>query len=152
MNYTFSEGAISMIAQFEGFRAKPYLDSVGIPTIGFGSTTHTNGTKVTMNDAIIDKEMACEMLLFHLNQLELIDLNNCITRTDLKQNQVDAIGCLMYNIGDKGFCGSTLHNKINANAPISEIEQHWLEWDRAGGKVLDGLLKRRQAEFNYYNK
>ncbi len=152
MNYQFSPDAVILIAKFEGFRGNPYLDSVKVPTIGYGSTTYPDGRKVTMKDAPIDKDIAGAMLLYHLNKIELPDLNKCIIRGDLKQNQIDAIGSLMYNIGDSGFCGSTLHKLINSSAPIDQIKIHWLEWDKAGGKVIQGLLTRRTAEFNFYNK
>lgn len=150
MDYKFSPGAVELIKKFEGYRSKPYLDSKKVPTIGFGTVYYPSGKVVTMKDSSIDLTTACEMLLFHLNEVELPDLEKCITRKDLNQKQVDAIGCLMYNIGDTGFCGSTLHKLINANASIDEIKKHWLEWDRADGQVVDGLLKRRTIEFNYY--
>ncbi len=150
--YTFSPEAVVLIARFEGFRSHPYLDSVNKPTIGYGSTTYNDGRIVTINDPNIDKDMASSMLLYHLNTVELSKLRQCLTRSDLNQHQIDAIGCLCYNIGENGFCGSTLHDKINSNAPIEEIEQHWLEWNKGNHKVIPGLVTRRQAEFNYYIK
>ncbi len=152
VDYVFSPDAVLLIAKFEGFRARPYFDSVGIPTIGYGTTVYPNGMKVAMSDPSINKDKAGEMLLFHLNKIELPDLNKCITRDDLNQHQIDAIGCLIYNIGDKGFCGSHLHEKINNNAPIDDLQEAWLKWSYARGKQLPGLLKRRTIEFNFYNK
>lgn len=150
--YTFSPEAVILIAKFEGFVSHPYLDSVNKPTIGYGSTTYNDGRVVTMKDPIIDKDTASSMLLHHLNEIELPKLKQCLTRQDLNQHQIDAIGCLCYNIGENGFCKSTLCNKININAPIEEIRVHWLEWNKANHKVPPGLVTRREIEFNYYIK
>ena len=98
----FSQGAINLIKQFEGCKLKPYLDSVKVPTIGYGTIEYPNGRKVTMQDEPITQEQADEYLLYHLNKYELPDFLQHIT-VDLTQKQLDSIACLCYNIGDNGF-------------------------------------------------
>ena len=151
MNYKFSEGAAKLIAQFEGFKSKPYLDSNNIPTIGYGTVYYENGTKVTMNDAPVTQERALELLLFHLNKVELPDINNHITVSNLTQNNIDAIGCLAYNIGDGGFDKSTVLKDINSHIGGESLETAWLAWSKAGGQTIQGLLNRRKKEFEYFN-
>lgn len=150
MQYIFSPDAAELIAKFEGYRSKPYLDIVKVPTIGFGTTTYPTGKKVTMKDSSINKEIALEMLMYHLNKIMLPDLNKHITREDLTQAQIDAIGCLVYNIGDGGFDKSNLLKKINANASLEDIRSNWLAWDKAKEEVIPDLVARRQAEFKHY--
>jgi lysozyme len=146
---TFSQAAAQLIAGFEGFRASPYKDSVGIPTIGYGSTTYPDGTKVTMDDSDVSKQQGLDMLLYHLNTYELPDLQQHIT-VDLTQNQIDALGCLIYNIGDHGFDNSHVLSDINSGIMDSDLETRWCAWDKAAKQVIPGLLARRQKEYHYF--
>jgi lysozyme len=155
MSYTFSPNAVELIKQFEGFSTKAYPDPATKAepiTIGYGSTHYCNGTKVTLNDPPIDKDMAGEMLLCYLNKTILPDVLVHITNPNLTQNQIDAIGCLMYNIGDVNFDHSSLLQLINTNPNSPAIDAKWLAWDHAAGKELPGLLKRRTVELNFYKK
>ena len=68
----------ALIKQFEGFEAEPYLDGVGVPTIGYGATTYEDGTPVTMNDAAISQARGEELYNHHLilyDKLSLIGMN-----------------------------------------------------------------------------
>ncbi len=146
---TFSSAAVNLLAQFEGFRPAPYLDSVGVPTIGYGTTFYEDGTKVTMNDDHIDQIRAKSILLNYLNVRILPDFHQHIT-VDLTQNQVDALCCLVYNIGDSGFDHSHVLSDINSHITGGTLQAHWLSWSHAGGVINPGLLKRRQKEYNYF--
>ncbi len=63
-----SEKGLVIIKEFEGFRSNPYLDSVGVATIGYGSTYYENGKEVSMKDPVISEERASELKLNIINQ------------------------------------------------------------------------------------
>lgn len=151
MNFTFSDNLPKFLASpgIEGVVLHPYKDSVGIPTIGIGTIVYPNGTKVTMNDPAITIEQAYKYCLDHLNKKVLPILNQYIT-VDQNQNQVDAIGSLVYNIGTGGFISSTILKKINSQSPIQEIEATWKMWNKAGSKISQGLINRRNKELELY--
>jgi len=139
------EIAAELCKRFEGFRAKPYLCPAGIPTIGYGSTYYADGKKVTLNDSSISQEAANDLLLGELQHTYLTGvLRNCpILATD--ERKCNAIVDFCYNLGVGRLQTSTLKRKINAQDWDGAKEQLML-WTKGGGKVLPGLLKRRQAE------
>jgi lysozyme len=136
-----------LIQQFEGLKLKAYQDSVGIWTIGYGNTTYLDGSKVKKGDKIT-REQADLMFKqtankFALEVAKLIDV--CLT-----QNQFNALVSLAYNIGIGAFKGSTLLKKVNANPNDESIRGEFKRWNRAGGKVLYGLTRRRNEEADLY--
>jgi len=137
--------AAALCKQFEGFRSKPYLCPAGIPTIGYGSTYYADGRKVTLSDEPISEPIAATLLLHELQFTYLPGvLRNCpILLTD--ERKCNAVVDFCYNLGIGRLQTSTLKRKIN--------EQNWeaakdqlLLWNKAGGRVLPGLDKRRKAE------
>jgi len=151
-NISFSQGAIDIISQFEGFVPHPYLDPATHAepiTIGFGSTFYENGTKVTMKDPSITRERAGQILLHYLNKVILPDFQSHI-KVDLNQNQLDALACLTYNIGTGGFNSSHVLSDINQHIMNGDLQTRWLAWDKANSKVNEGLLSRRKKEYNYF--
>lgn len=140
-----SQKGINLILSFEGFSAKPYLDSAGIPTIDYGNTYYLGGKKVTMKDAAITKEKGAELFATILPNYEKI-VNNKI-KVDLKQNQFDALVSHTYNTG--GSDG--LFSLVNKKAPDEEIKKWFTtKYITAGGKVLNGLIRRRKAESDLF--
>jgi len=139
------EIAAELCKRFEGFRAKPYLCPAGIPTIGYGSTYYADGKKVTLNDSSISQEAANDLLMYELQHTYLTGvLRNCpILATN--ERKCNAIVDFCYNLGVGRLQTSTLKRKINAQDWDGAKEQLML-WTKGGGKVLPGLLKRRQAE------
>jgi lysozyme len=139
------ELAANLCRQFEGFRSKPYLCPAGIPTIGYGSTYYSDGRKVTLEDAPMDESNARALLMVELQHTYLPGvLRNCpILATNEKK--CNAIVDFVYNLGIGRLQTSTLKRKINAQEWEAAQEQLML-WTKGGGKVLPGLLKRRQAE------
>ncbi len=126
------------IATHEGYRSEAYRDTVGIPTIGFGETA---GVKM---DNRTTPERALVTLLANTEK-HADAIRQCI-RVPLYQHEFDAYISLAYNIGTGAFCRSTLVKKLNAGdygGACKEIKR----WNRAGGKVLPGLVKRREAEY-----
>jgi len=139
------EIAAELCKRFEGFRAKPYLCPAGIPTIGYGSTYYADGKKVTLNDSSISQKAANDLLMSELQHTYLPGvLKNCpILATD--ERKCNAIVDFCYNLGVGRLQTSTLKRKINAQDWDGAKEQLML-WTKGGGKVLPGLLKRRQSE------
>lgn len=139
------EIAAELCKRFEGFKAKPYLCPAGIPTIGYGSTYYADGKKVTLNDSSISQEAANALLMSELQHTYLTGvLRNCpVLATD--ERKCNAIVDFCYNLGVGRLQTSTLKRKINAQDWDGAKEQLML-WTKGGGKVLPGLLKRRQAE------
>lgn len=126
------------IATHEGYRGEAYKDAVGIPTIGYGETAGVKmGDKTTPDRALIQLLTSAEK---HADAVR-----KCV-HVPLYQHEFDAFVSLAYNIGPSAFCSSTLIKKLNAGNYIGACEQI-LRWDKAGGKVLPGLKKRREAEY-----
>ena len=142
------KAGIDLIKEFEGFRSKPYLDAVGVPTIGYGATHYGNGVKVKMSDKPITEAEASALLQDMLKQYEKAVLDNVTSK--INQNQFDALVSFTYNLGVANFKKSTLLKKVNANPMDLTISHEFLRWNRAGGKVLAGLTRRRKAEAELY--
>jgi GH24 family phage-related lysozyme (muramidase) len=138
-----SQDGINLIKYYEGLRTKAYLDSVGVATIGYG---HTKGVKLGM---IITETKAEELLKQDLEYFEnkVLDL----VKVNLTQHQFDALVSFAFNVGEGNLKKSTLLKKLNnlvffRQSEIEAVADEFLKWNKAGGKVLAGLTKRRQAE------
>ncbi|MGG7550866.1 lysozyme [Chryseobacterium arthrosphaerae] len=140
-----SQKGINLIISFEGFSAQPYLDSAGIPTIGYGNTYYPGGKKVTMKDPAITREKGVELFSAVLPNYEKIV--NAKVKIPLTQNQFDALVSHTYNTG--GSDG--LFSLINKKAGEEEI-RNWFtkKYITAGGKTLNGLIRRRKAEADLF--
>ena len=126
------------IATHEGYRSEAYKDAVGIPTIGFGETAGVKmGDKTTPERALVQ--------LLESTEKHADAIRQCI-RVPLYQHEFDAYVSLAYNIGAGNFCRSTLVKKLNAKDYAGACEEI-RRWNKAGGKVLPGLVKRREAEY-----
>ena len=139
-----SKLGIDLIAKFEGFSSKPYLCPAKVPTIGFGSTRWADGRAVSMQDEPITHDEAKQLLAATLVSFEKA-VNKAVT-IELKQHQFDALVCLCYNIGGGNFRESTLVKLLNNGQSEQEVAAQFLRWNKAGGKVLNGLSNRREAE------
>lgn len=140
-----SQKGIDLILSFEGFSSKPYLDSAGIPTIGYGNTYYPGGKKVSMKDPSISKEKGAELFSSVLPTYEKI-VKNKINIT-ITQNQFDAIVSHTYNTGGSDTLFSLINKKAN-----SETIKDWFisRYITAGGKTLNGLIRRRKAEADLF--
>lgn len=135
--------AIAIIKQFEGLKLTAYLCPAQVWTIGIGTTVYPSGMKVKQGDSCT-VEQANDYLLNDLKKFErFIDI-------DLPQNKYDAVLSFIYNLGPGAWNGSTLKKKIVANQDDPAIRAEFLKWNKAGGKVLAGLTKRREAEADLY--
>ena len=137
-----SSNGTSLIREFEGFMASAYLCPANVWTIGIGTTVYPNGAKVKKGDKCTE-EQALEYLQHDLKSFEKT-VNDSV-KVDLTQNQFDALVSLTYNIGSTAFKNSTLLKKLNAKDYAGAADQ-FLVWNKGGGKVLKGLVRRRDAE------
>lgn len=149
-----SKNGIDLIKEFEGLRLNAYLDTVGKPTIGYGTTLYPNNVAVKMGDKITSIQ-AEEYLKYHLDNRVLPALNKLIT-IPLSQNNVDALCSLIYNIGMGNFAKYSVSKLIQQKSKPEEIESAWLSIckERKNGQLVinSGLLRRRKAEFALFNK
>ena len=138
-----SKTGLDLIKRFESFRAAPYLCSAGVPTIGYGTTVYPNGIKVKLSDQKITQQLAESFLQRHVNAIEK-DVSKLVKVT-LTQNQFDALVSFAYNVGLGAFNDSTLLKLLNAG-DIDNASKQFERWNKAGGKVSNGLTRRRNAE------
>ena len=132
-----SEEGLSLIKKFEGCELKAYRCSANVLTIGYG---HTKGVE---EDQEITQEEAEEMLASELGEYEgyINDMVEC----DLEQYQFDALVAWVYNLGPTNLRSSTMLKRLNAN-DLDDVPTQIRRWNKAGGKVLAGLTRRREAE------
>jgi lysozyme len=138
-----SERGLNLIKEFEGCKLSAYQCPAGIWTIGIGSTHYGDGTPVTKNRTLPTEKAAIALLAATIGQYEkAVNAMN----VELTQNEFDALVCLCYNIGAGNFLKSTLVKMLKAGDSKAEIAKQFLRWDKAGGKSLAGLTRRRNAE------
>jgi|SRR5690606_29259224 len=147
MNIT--KKGIDLMKEFEGLRLEAYQDIVGVWTIGYGNTYYEDGTKVKKGDKIT-KERALDLYTNIMNKFSDQVRNSMINPDRISDTQFSAMVSLAYNIGISAFKGSTLLRKVNANPCDPTIPSEFLRWNKAGGKVINGLTRRRQAEADLY--
>jgi lysozyme len=138
-----SKNGIDLIKQFESFRSKPYLCSAGKATIGYGSTFYLDGTPVKLTDKEINETDAVALLQKVAN--DFVEQVMKAVKVSLTQNEVDAIACFTYNVGVKAFSDSTMLKKLN-KGDKQGASLEYMRWNKAGGKELKGLTRRREAE------
>ena len=138
-----SDMGLSLIKSFEGFSAKPYLCPAGVPTIGYGATYYPDGRRVTMQDRPVTVAQATDMLRSMLASYEAGVSRYVLV--PLTQGQFDALVSFAYNVGLSALKDSTLLRLVNARDYAGAAAQ-FARWNKAGGKVLPGLTRRREAE------
>ena len=133
-----SDLGIQLICRFEGLKTDAYKDAVGIPTIGYG---HTKGVRMGMK---ITKEQAIEFL-----KEDLVKAENAVNKYNAKynfsQNQFDALVSFAFNVG------SIDQLTAKGTRTIEKIAECIPKYNKAGGKKLQGLVNRRQAELEMFN-
>lgn len=149
-----SKKIVQFISSFEGFRASPYYDIAGVPTIGYGATYYQDGRKVTMKDAPITNECALDLKEFHIEETEKVVRK--YVKSNINQNQFDALVSWVYNLGEGNLKTSTLLKKINVNPNDPTIEKNWVQWNKARNtktnklEISNGLTRRRNEEVTIY--
>jgi lysozyme len=139
------EIAADICRHFEGFRSKPYICPAGYPTIGYGTVYKPDGTKVSMDDPPISREQANEWLISELRQNYgagvLRHTPNLINHPRVLAAAID----FAYNLGVSRYRASTLRKRLSAE-DWDDAKVQLMRWTKAGGRVLPGLVRRRQAE------
>lgn len=137
-----SDKGIALIKQFEGCKLTAYQDSVGVWTIGYGWTQPVDGKPIRAGMTI--KHETAERLL----KTGLVSYESDVSRlvkVGLTQGKFDALVSFTYNLGARSLSTSTLLRKLNAGDYAGAADE-FLRWNKAGGKVLYGLTRRREAE------
>lgn len=133
---------LDLIRFFEGLELNAYQCAAGVWTIGYG---HTKDVQQGMT---ISEARANEMLAEELNEYESY-INGLVT-VELNQDQFDAMVSWVYNLGVGNLKASTLLKVLNAG-DYDGVPAQMMRWNKAGGKVLEGLTRRRQAEADMFS-
>lgn len=145
MRLKVSDVGVNLCKEFEGFFSKAYKCPAGVWTVGYG-TTMINGRPVNPNDQMTEKEAHDYLLIDlqkHLDQGAKYIRPEIASR--LNQNQIDAIASFVYNVGPGGLSKSSFLRLLNQGDFVNCSEKLLL-WNKAGGRVLRGLTRRRHAE------
>ncbi len=137
-----SQSGLKILKHYEGCRLEAYQDIVGIWTIGYGDTENVHP------GLVITQAEAEERLRNRLARDFEPSVLQCLTHI-ATQYQFDAMVCLAYNIGAVAFANSTLVRLFNAG-DIQLAADQFPRWDKAGGKSVKGLRRRRAAERALY--
>ncbi len=128
---------IKLVADFEGFRSQAYLCPAGVWTIGHGFTKGVKrGDTITLADSL--KRLEQEYIGFESAVLRLV-------KVPLTDNQLAALTSFAFNVGTGALGSSTLLRLLNAGQ-YEDAAKQFARWNKAGGKALSGLVRRRAAE------
>jgi lysozyme len=139
--------AIELIKKFEGCKLVAYQCSAKIWTIGFGSTFYENGSKVQPGDTIT-QHRAESLLLITANKFA-VEVRKLV-KSNLNDKQMAALISFAFNLGIGALNKSTLLKLVNSNPSSPQIRNEFMKWINAGGKPLNGLIRRRKAEADLY--
>jgi lysozyme len=132
-----SAAGLDLIKRFESVRLSAYDDGVGVWTIGVG---HIKGVK---RGDTITMDQVDTFLADDLQEAEEA-VNRCV-KAPIEQCQFDALASWTFNLGGGALAGSTMLKRLN-HGDYDSAADEMLKWNRAGGKVMPGLTKRRIAE------
>ena len=137
-----SDVGIELIKEFEGCKQVAYQDSVGVWTIGYGHTKDVYEGQLSI-------KKTCERFLAE-DIAEFEDYVEAIVEVSLSQNQFDALVAWTFNLGPGNLLKSTMLRKLN-EGDYDAVPDEMRRWNKAGGEVLNGLVRRRDAEANLFN-
>ena len=143
-NFKYSSTGLALTKQFEGCKLTAYQDQVGVWTIGYGHT----GTDVKKGLTITEEQAS---ILLAADVAWAVTCVNKSVKVTVNQNQFDALVDFVFNLGCANLGQSTLLRLLNSG-DYSDAAKEFLRWNRAGGKVVAGLTRRRQAEMDLFNK
>lgn len=139
-----SDAGLTLIKKHEGWRPHWYQDPVGVWTIGWGTTAHVQGvTHPNAPNDPITKRTGGRLLRRALRGAHKAICQH--VAVSLTQGQYDALCSFIYNVGAGAFADSTLLQKLNAGNEEGAARE-FKNWVYAGGKVWDGLVRRRETE------
>jgi lysozyme len=150
-----SQAGIDLLKSLEGFRDKPYNDSAGFSTVGYGTLLHRGPVS---KDNLLDKQYAggisvdeAERLLRCHLRVEVEPVISRSIKVSLTQNQYDSLCCFAYNVGSSAFEKSTLAKLLNLGS-YAAVPEQMMKWIMAGGHVSEGLKNRREQEIALWQK
>lgn len=143
-NFTYSKDGLSLTEQFESCRLTAYRDSKGVLTIGWGHVDKDITETSTCSQWQADKWLEQDV------QTASSAVDRYVT-VEISHEEFDALVDFAFNVGVGAFIGSTLLRLLNAG-DIARAADEFERWDHAGGQVVAGLLRRRQAEMELFNK
>ncbi len=135
--------AAALATPFEGFRGAPYQDSGGVWTIGYGTTRQPDGSPVGPATPAVDEPTALAWLMRDMTA-SVASVRSLVT-VPVNDAQVAALADFAYNLGTGALASPTLLRLLNGGDYEGAAAQ-FERWDMAGGVVLPGLVRRRQAE------
>jgi lysozyme len=142
--------AIILMHKYEGLRLDAYLCPAKVPTIGYGNTFYEDGSKVKIGDKITKKR--ADELFNNVLEKNFATPVRGLIKSKVTNNQFSALVSFAYNVGVSNLQRSTLLKMVNVNPKDPAIRAQFMRWNKAGGKELLGLTRRREAEANLYFK
>ncbi|MDQ3746214.1 MAG: lysozyme [Acidobacteriota bacterium] len=152
-----SQHGLQLLEQWEGFKLQVYKDSAGLPTIGVGhlitkseqasGTININGVPVKYAGGLTQQQVT------DLLAQDVVPAQNAVNngvKVALNQNQFDALVSFTFNVGVGAFTSSTLLKVLN-QGQYDQVPTQLLRWTKAGGKVVQGLVNRRNNEIKLWN-
>ena len=150
MTRRINAAGLSLVKEFEGFEPSWYKDPVGIRTIGYGHTDAAGDPKYAATKSLVLSEAKATEILRNDLQKYADAVSKAVT-VPLNDNQFDALVSWCYNVGPGAMAGSTLVRKLNAG-DYAAVPFELSKWNKAGGKVLPGLTRRRAAEGSLFTR
>jgi len=152
-----SEKGIHCLKLWEGFKTKVYKDCAGYLTIGVGhlltDAEKKNGVikagslTIDFNKTISEAEVEA---ILKQDLKSFVAAVNTLVKSKLNQNQFDALTSFCFNVGQGNFKASTLLKVLN-EGKYADVPSQLKKWNRAGGKVVQGLVNRRENEILLWN-
>lgn len=151
-----SDKGRQLLTQWEGKKSKVYQDSAGLPTIGVGHLLTkdelSSGKILILGMATRYEEGLSDVAIDGLLRQDLVGAEAAVStgiEALLSQSQFDALVSFVFNVGRQAFMSSTLRKVLNAGKFV-EVPTQLRRWNRAGGKVVTGLVNRREAEIKLF--
>lgn len=143
-NLTYGSAGMALTRSFEGLNLAAYVDQRGVWTIGYGHTGPGVHAGLTITASEADAFLASDIAG------AVAGVNRLITES-ISQNQFDALVDFTFNLGCASLARSTLLRCVNAG-DIATAAKEFLLWDHVHGRVVPGLLRRRQAEMELFER
>lgn len=140
------QDTVDLVKRFEGYKDRAYLCPANVWTIGYGTIRYPGGRPVQSGDVCII-EHAESWLKHEMDYAERKVLQ--LVKVPLTPHQLGALTSFVYNLGSGAFRASTLRRRINSG-DFEDVPYQFRRWVRAGGRILKGLVIRRQAEVDLY--
>lgn len=136
-----NQAGVELVKSFEGFRERAYKDAAGVWTIGYGHTA-------TVHPGMTVSREKAEALLRADLQVAESAVSRLVT-VPLSDNEYAALVSFTFNLGQGALAGSTLLRRLNAGDKPGAAKEFG-RWIHAGGRKLNGLLRRRYAEMTLF--